>query len=193
MLVAPRPARRVAAQRPVLARPLLFGFSTQILWITTRGGVWHTGQLIATLLTFGCLLELWGKRRAWLIGLLAGAAFLTRAPLAFAMPFYALLLDQRVRSWRSDPLGALDRGWLARRPAVDRLLLPAYNQVRFGSPFESGYALATLPALLEEQRALGLFALAHVPMNLDYFLFHLPTSSRIRRSSSPTASGCPSS
>ena len=30
---------------------LLLGFSTQIWWITTRGGVWHTGQLIATLLT----------------------------------------------------------------------------------------------------------------------------------------------
>ena len=24
---------------------LLFGFSTQILWVTTRGGVWHTGHL----------------------------------------------------------------------------------------------------------------------------------------------------
>ena len=71
---------------------LLFGFSTQILWVTTRGGVWHTGQLIATILTFACLIELWGRRRAWLIGLLAGAAFLTRAPLAFAIPFYALLL-----------------------------------------------------------------------------------------------------
>src|SRR4029079_13691861 len=70
----------------------LLGFSTQILWITTRGGVWHTGELIATLLTLGCLIELWGKRRAWLIGLLAGAAFLTRAPLAFAVPFYALML-----------------------------------------------------------------------------------------------------
>ena len=30
---------------------LLFGFSTQIWWVTTRGGVWHTGQLIATILT----------------------------------------------------------------------------------------------------------------------------------------------
>ena len=30
---------------------VLFGFSTQILWVTTRGGVWHTGQLIATILT----------------------------------------------------------------------------------------------------------------------------------------------
>ncbi len=50
----------------------------------------------------------------------------------------------------------------------------AYNQVRFGTPFESGYALATLPPFLEINREAGLFALAHVPMNLDYFLVHLP-------------------
>ena len=49
-----------------------------------------------------------------------------------------------------------------------------YNQVRFGTPFESGYALATLPPFLEAQRAKGLFSLAHIPMNLDYFLLHLP-------------------
>ncbi|HEY8636425.1 MAG TPA: hypothetical protein VIL81_04100, partial [Candidatus Limnocylindrales bacterium] len=60
-----------------LALTILFGFSTQILWVTTRGGVWHTGQLIATILTLACLIEVWGRQRALLIGLLAGAAFLT--------------------------------------------------------------------------------------------------------------------
>ena len=164
---------------------LLFGFSTQILWITTRGGVWHTGQLIATLLTFGCLLELWGKRRAWLIGLLAGAAFLTRAPLAFAVPFYALLLVPALADRPIDSIrGYLDRGargipwraWglLALGVLPSIVFFFAYNQIRFGSPWESGYALATLPPFLEQQRALGLFALAHVPMNLDYLFFHLP-------------------
>ena len=39
----------------------LLGFSTQIWWVTTRGGVWHTGHLIATMLTLGCLIELWGS------------------------------------------------------------------------------------------------------------------------------------
>ena len=114
---------------------ILFGFSTQILWVTTRGGVWHTGQLIATLLTFGCLLELWGSRRAWLIGLLAGAAFLTRAPLAFAVPFYALLLIPAPALRPAETVGGYIRrsrpaipwrawAWLGvGRPAVDRLLL----------------------------------------------------------------------
>jgi len=151
----------------------LLGFSTQIWWVTTRGGVWHTGHLIATMLTLGCLIELWGSRRAWLIGLLAGAAFLTRAPLAFAIPFYALLL-------------AGDEIWEPRRwPWREWLLLAAgvlpsmvfflwYNDVRFGSPFESGYALATLPAWLEERRREGLFSTVHIPMNLDYMFIHLP-------------------
>jgi len=165
---------------------ILFGFSTQILWVTTRGGVWHTGHLIATILTFACLIELWGKQRAWLIGLMAGAAFLTRAPLAFAIPFYGLMLAARPALPTTEIVGGYIRsagrsvnvrGWvgltLGVLPAVVAFF--AYNQLRFGSPWESGYALASLPPFLERQRALGLFALAHIPMNLDYLVFHLPT------------------
>ena len=140
---------------------LLFGFSTQILWVTTRGGVWHTGHLIATVLTLACLIELWGRQRALLIGLLAGAAFLTRAPVAFAIPFYALLLlpwldagdaPRRTIPWRSWAL--LAAGVL---PSIVGFF--AYNVVRFGDPLESGYALATLPPFLDQLREQGLFSL----------------------------------
>ena len=41
-----------------------------------------------------------------------------------------------------------------------------YDAVRFGSPFESGYGLATLNAELQAKRAIGLFSLAHVPMKM---------------------------
>jgi hypothetical protein len=164
---------------------LLFGFSTQILWVTTRGGVWHTGHLIATILTFACLVELYGRQRAWLIGLMAGAAFLTRAPLAFAIPFYALMLEPRAALAATEVVGGYVksalrseriRQWVGLGLGVlpSLVVFFAYNQARFGTPLESGYALASLPPFLEEQRARGLFALAHVPMNLDYFLFHLP-------------------
>lgn len=152
---------------------VLLGFSTQIWWITTRGGVWHTGQLIATILTLSCLIELWGSKRAWLIGLLAGFAFLTRAPIAFAIPFYALLLaGDRVWEPRHWPW----RAWLELATGV----LPSiafffwYNLARFGSPLESGYGLATLPPWLEAQRQLGLFSTRHIAMNLDYLFLHLP-------------------
>ncbi len=152
---------------------VLFGFSTQIWWITTRGGVWHTGQLIATILTLAILIELWGKQRGFLVGLLAGAAFLSRAPLAFAIPFYALLM--------AGPLVWEPRRWPWRRwLALVIGVLPSilfffwYNAVRFGSPLESGYALAVLPPFLEAQRQLGLFSTAHIGMNIDYLFTKLP-------------------
>ena len=209
---------------------VLFGFSTAIWWVTTRGGVWHTGHLVATMLTLLALLELFGRRRALIVGLLGGAAFLTRAPVVFAMPAYGLwyLLDRdgqlragigrgrraaevaaervadgaasgagrvRTSSTASPATAASDappssagafRGLIAALPIRDWVLLtlgflPAflfwawYNQIRFGSPFESGYGLATLPAFLEQQRDQGLFSLSHFGMNFDYLFLHLPT------------------
>ena len=70
---------------------LLLGFGTQVWWVTTRGGVWHTGHLIAVILTLLLIAEMFGRqpagaaRACW-----SGAAFLTRAPLAFAGPAMAL-------------------------------------------------------------------------------------------------------
>jgi hypothetical protein len=162
----------VARLRDRLALVVLFGFSTQILWVTTRGGVWHTGQLIATILTLLCLIEIWGAQRAWLIGLLAGAAFLTRAPLALAIPFYALMLDRPSTMRRSLPWRSW--AWLGLGVLPSLAFFFLYNQARFGSVLESGYALATLPGWLEARRRLGLFALDHVSTNLDYLFVHLP-------------------
>jgi hypothetical protein len=164
---------------------ILFGFSTVIWWVTTRGGVWHTGHIVAIILTFGCLISLWGRQRAWLIGLLAGAAFLTRAPLALAVPFYLLMLEPRPAREVGQVLGGAVGRALERLPAgrwlelsIGTLPLIAffflYNAVRFGSPLESGYALAALPGWLEERRDMGLFSLAHLPWNLWLFLVQPP-------------------
>ena len=114
---------------------------------TTRGGVWHTGHLIATILTFICLVELCGQAAGLADRAAAGAAFLTRAPLAFAIPFYALLLVDWPRRLGGSPGAA--GSWLALGVLPSIVFFFAYNQVRFGTPLESGYALATLPAWLE--------------------------------------------
>jgi hypothetical protein len=163
---------------------LLLGFGTQMWWVTTRGGVWHTGHLVAIILAMLMLAELFGKQRAVLLGLLVGASFLTRAPVAFAGPALALwywLLAER----EGEHAGAGLRAWIARIPWRQWILLIAgflpglavffvYNAARFGSPLESGYALATLPDWLEALRQQGLFSPVHIPMNLDYLFLHLP-------------------
>jgi hypothetical protein len=173
---------------------VLFGFSTPLWWVTTRGGVWHTGQLVATVFTLLALVEWFGSSRPWLIGLLAGAAFLSRAPLLLAIPFYALAvvwdsrrpriktLHEQAVSQRDGPSPENAQSvhpiwrfiWLCVGfgPAVFVFL--AYNFVRFGAPLESGYGLALLPDFLARQRDAGLFSIAHLGMNLDYFLWHLP-------------------
>jgi hypothetical protein len=157
---------------------ILLGFSTAIWWVTTRGGVWHTGHLIATFLTLCALIETFGRRRPWLLGLLGGAAFLTRAPLIFALPLYGLV----VRPPEADAPWWHPRSWPIRAWLLLGLgVLPSlafflwYDWARFGSPFESGYGLATLPEWLAAIRAQGLFSTVHLGMNLDYLFLHLPT------------------
>src|SRR2546423_8009359 len=136
---------------------MLFALSTPLWWVALRGGVWHTGQIIATILTLGCLIELWGRRRPLLVGLLAGAAFLTRAPLAFAVPFYLLLLDP----WLAEDLpsargirGAIVR-WPWRRWALLAAGVPPSiavfflcKAVRVGWPAEAGYRRPAPPPRL---------------------------------------------
>ncbi len=171
--------RRIAGR---LFLAILLGFSTQIWWVTTRGGVWHTGHLVATILVLLLIAEMFGRQRALLMGLLVGFGFLTRAPLAFAGPGLAL--------WALERSGALEGGRtlgerVAALPWRDWGLLivgfvPSlafffwYNWARFGSVTESGYALATLPAWLEALRQQGLFSTVHIGMNLDYLLLKLP-------------------
>ncbi|MGZ3632061.1 MAG: hypothetical protein ACXWQ6_06315 [Candidatus Limnocylindrales bacterium] len=162
----------------------LFGFSTSIWSITTAGGVWHTGQLVATGALLLALLEATGRRRGLLMGLLVGAALLCRAPIALAVPFFVgVAVVGRTNGW---PVRLRELRWrTALRHATLVLLgvapsvafLAWYNGIRFGSPFESGYGLATLtePVLIAA-REQGLFALAHLPTNLRYLLLEVPTS-----------------
>ena len=162
--------------------PILLGFSTQIWWVTTRGGVWHTGQLIATILTLLLLAELFGKQRALLMGLLVGFAFLTRAPLAFAAPAVALWLGDwstvlgRRASLRQRIHAVPWRDWVlfATGMLPSLAFFFGYNVARFGSPLESGYALATLPQWLEDLRRQGLFSTSHISMNVDYLFLKIP-------------------
>jgi hypothetical protein len=158
---------------------VLFGFGTVTWNITVRGGVWHTAEITAMALTFWALWETRRERpRAWLLGLLAAAAFLTRSTLLFAVPYYAWVVAGRPSSvgaaWR-----AVREAW--RPVGVIAILAGAsvagflwYNWARFGSPLETGYSLASLPPFLEVLREQGLFSIVHIPMNLDYLFLKGP-------------------
>jgi hypothetical protein len=106
-----------------------------------------------------------------------GAAFLTRPPVIFGLFFFAIVLtlDRSIRT----PQGrrSIARDWLLLAVGVAPSIAFYfwYNDVRFGSPLESGYQLATLPAWLASLRDQGLFSLSHLARNWDYFMLDLPT------------------
>jgi hypothetical protein len=164
-----RVARLTTTQRLWIVA--FFGFSTPLWWLVLNGGVWHEAQILATLVTLAFLVEAFGRRRSLLLGALLGAAFLCRPPAILALPFAAWAVARDAGDL-GDRLKRTATVAIATAPAVAIALW--YNAARFGSPFESGYGLAAIPDFLAAQRAQGLFSLAHVPMNLDYLLWHLP-------------------
>ena len=190
-----RPGRRPLAASTGSSSSLLLGFSTQIWWVTTRGGVWHTGQLIATILTLGCLIELWGSR-ARLADRPAGRG---RVP----DPRAARLRDpvlrpaprrRRSRSW--EPRRWPWRAWVGLapgRPPVARVLLLVQRRalrvaarvgLRAGAPPGLARGPARAGSVLDrphrDERRLPVHSAAGVHR-------------RRSRSSSRTGSGCRSS
>ncbi len=72
---------------------LLLGFSTQICGSRPAAACGTPATSVATILLMFLLAEMFGRQRAVLMGLLVGAAFLTRAPLAFAAPVHRAVAD----------------------------------------------------------------------------------------------------
>ena len=56
------------------------------------GDVWFFAHVCAVFFTLLALIELTGKRRGWLVGIVAVCAFESRFTLALALPFYAYQL-----------------------------------------------------------------------------------------------------
>ncbi|HYO48980.1 MAG TPA: hypothetical protein VEW94_03930, partial [Chloroflexia bacterium] len=138
--------------------------------------------------------EALGKRRPVLMGLFLGLAGLARFTCLFALPFFVWLLwrgapttgpgriamstqDRRSPSPSRSPL-AMSTGLLLLGLAGPILLMLVYNHLRFGSPFENGYALAVQsglqPYLATARNTNGVFSLMHIPQNLWYMLFQGP-------------------
>lgn len=166
---------KVLARAGILSRErkmwltTLFLAGTVYLSMLFATGGWYQAQVITVTLLFAAILETLGKKRPLLIGVYLGAIILTRITAVFAIPFFLIMLyDGNFKQyiWRVLKLGP---GLVAAF-----LMLLGYNYARFGSPFETGYQLATLGApVLDAARGAGLFSLVHVPKNL-YAMLLLP-------------------
>lgn len=130
-------ARRLAV--PPATRAWLCGFlllGTDLFWAAMYGDVWFIAHVSAAAFTLLALVELLGKKRAWLVALYAVCAIESRFSLILALPVYAALLALDVPADERRRRLLVFGGTLV--PFV--LLWIAYNQARWGVPYDIGYS-----------------------------------------------------
>lgn len=74
---------------------------TDLAWCAMLGDVWFIAHVSAVCFTMLALVELCGKKRAWLVALWAVCAAESRFSLVLAFPVYAAMLWPQLRSRRS--------------------------------------------------------------------------------------------
>jgi hypothetical protein len=128
--------------------------------------VWFFSQVVAVTFVLLSLHEALGRRRAWLAGLYLGVAVISRQlTIVTGLFVAAALLEGELRERRPLVASLPMLAALAAPLAACVGLLLAYNHLRFGSPFDSGYAHMALPGFFGERARLGLFSAAFIPFN----------------------------
>jgi hypothetical protein len=111
---------------------LLFG--TDLLWCAMLGDVWFIAHVSAVCFTLLALVELFGRRRGWLVALWAVCAAESRFTLALVIPVYAVLLAEP--NWKAVRMRLAGFGGVLAAAAV---LWVAYNVARWGTAGDIGY------------------------------------------------------
>jgi hypothetical protein len=155
-----------------LTLALGFTLGSAFIGVASVSSSWLFAQVVTTFLLFWSLYEYYGKRRWWLIGVLCGLVFLTRATAAPIFIFFGLELWQHTdHSQRFKKLAVLCT------PLLGAVVLQAvYNFLRFHNPLNGGYEYQLLGPGPAASRALGVFSLQHIPSNLYALLFAAPVT-----------------
>lgn len=154
-----------------------FCFASMFIEMVFVSTSWKFAQTIATFLILLSIYEYLGKRRWWLIGIIFGCVFLTRATAGLGIVFFILAATFLIKSWSSKIKSLV---WLLIPFFLVCSLALFYNYARFGNVWETGYSLATLGDPMHpkeefvEAREAGLFSLAHLPGNLYYAFIATP-------------------
>lgn len=159
--------RRLDAPKTVALLTTAFGAAGTTLWFSASDGrAWFFAHSVAVLCSSLALLAALDGRRSWLVGALIGAAALARLPVGFAALGLALLVARRSgRRLTSVVVG----GALGILPFA--LFELGYNLLRWGLPFEEGYARLVFGDPLFTH---GRFSLAYLPRHLYAILMQAP-------------------
>ncbi len=133
---------------------VLFLFAgSQLWWCAQLGDVTFLAHVCAVCLTFAALLECFGARRGWLIGLYAVCAIESRFPMVMALPMYAYIVwaqsNKNLRSFVVVVFCGL-AFWIGMNEAMWGLPYDIghtlfYHEDAYGNPQGSPFGLRYLP------------------------------------------------
>jgi hypothetical protein len=131
--------RAFGAPRAVaIVGAILSTFGTTLFFSSVDGRAWYVAHAVAMPFLSAALLFAARGERAWLVGACIGLATLARLPVAAAAPALALLLARRARMPYRRALAGVVLGGV---PFA--LVYVGYDLLRWGSPFDAGYAQLT--------------------------------------------------
>jgi 4-amino-4-deoxy-L-arabinose transferase-like glycosyltransferase len=148
---------------------LLAGFGNIIWFLSSVGSSWYLSQIAAAFFLTAAILECLNKKPPLLVGLLFGAAFLSRIEVFLLFPVFLYFLWGRdwVKNYFKLALGFL--------PFI--LLNFSYNYTRFGVVWDKAYIL--IPGLLQEPwYQNGVLNIKNIPNHLKIIFTSLPLISR---------------
>ncbi len=139
-----------------------FGLGTVLFYEATLGASWGFTSVVSVAPTFLALIEVFGRKRAWLVGLWAGIAALGRYDLALVIPVYFLMLSG-------------GRRWLIPGALPAFLVYLLWSHARFGGWYDDGmwrwYSVERFGAARSN---FGPFSIRWLPSNLYTALFMGP-------------------
>ena len=172
-------SQRTARENAILA--LLFAFGTVNFYISIRGEVWFTAEVIGVTLTCLYLLSAHRARHPVWAGIFFGCATVTRTPLLFSGVYFLLELLAPEGRWNSDELKAR-RSEVVRKLAAFALPVAAIaipmglmNHARFGSFTDFGHDHLFNNRVNPDIQRWGLFNYHYLERNLHAAFTRLPT------------------
>jgi 4-amino-4-deoxy-L-arabinose transferase-like glycosyltransferase len=175
VLLAYRIARKYEYAAPdSLWLATAFTFGSVYLGVTVRAASWQFSSAVAGLLLLAGVLEYLGKRRFWLLGILAGCAFAARFTAGISLAMFVVLATIWEHNVRPKPILRYLSRFIIPIVLIGCTLL-WLNYARTGAWLDNGYTSANINADTKQLRdAYGLFSFVNIPSNLYYYFLAPP-------------------
>jgi len=148
---------------------ILSGFGNIVWFLSATGSSWYIGQVSAVFFLTAAIYESLNKKRPFSVGVLLGAAYLSRIEIALSFPFFLYIFS--------------GKGWFKNCLKVAMAGLPfllfnfCYNYLRFGVIWDKSYML--IPGVMNEVWFKnGLLNFINIPRHLKIICCELPRFSK---------------